>query len=163
MSKKLKIFVITGLIIVALVIGIIILYPYPFFGPFENPPTGIGGNCGPEYRFKADTKIQSVSEFIQFLKDHQYEGNLTSGYEPTINRLIPDHTSYNIQTKLSSPIDLDALEANVTIMESNAIFSNEIIYTLIVENQDFNDNWPWSLTIRMSETGYISIKHCSGA
>jgi len=162
MSKKLKIFVTTGLIIVALVIGIMIVYPFPFFGPFENPPTGAGGNCGPEYRFKADTKIQSVSEFTQFLKDHQYEGNLTSDYEPTINGLIPDHTSYNIQTKLSSPIDLDALKANVTIMESNAIFSNEKIYTLIIENQDFNDNWPWRLTIRMSETGYISIKHCAG-
>jgi len=162
MSKKLKIFVITGVTIVALVVGIMIIYPYPFFGPFENPPIGAGGNCGPEYRFKVDTKIQSVSEFIQFLKNHQYEGNLTSDYEPTINELIPSNTSYNIQTKLTSPIDLDELEANVTIMESNAIFSNEKIYTLVIGNQDFSDNWPWRLTIRMSETGYISIKHCAG-
>ena len=162
MSKKLKIFVISGIIIVALVICIMIIYPYPFFGPFENPPTGTGGNCGPEYRFKVDTKIQSASEFIQFLKAHQYEGNLTSDYEPTINELIPSNTSYNIQTKLSSPIYLDVLEANVTIMESNAIFSNEKIYTLVIENQDFGDNWPWRLTIRMSETGCISIKHCAG-
>ncbi|MBE3128310.1 MAG: hypothetical protein IMZ43_03565 [Thermoplasmata archaeon] len=162
MSKKLKIFVITGVIIFVLVIGMMIVYPYPFFGPFENPPTGAGGNCGLEYRFKVDTKIQSVSEFIQFLKDHQYEGNLTSDYEPTINKLIPDHTSPNTQTKLSSPIDLVVLEANATITKSNAIFSNEKIYTLVIENQDFGDNWPWRLTIRMSETGYISIKHCAG-
>jgi hypothetical protein len=139
-----------------------IIYPYPFFGPFENPPTGAGENCGSEYRFKVDTKIQSVDEFIQFLRDHQYEGNLTSDYEPTINELIPDHTSQNIQTGLSSPINLDELEANVTIMESNAIFSNEKIYTLVIENQNFGDNWTWRLTIRMSETCYISIKHCAG-
>jgi hypothetical protein len=162
MSKKLKIFVSTGIIIVCLVIGIMMIYPYPFFGPFENPPTGTGGDCGPEYRFKVDAKIQSVSEFIQFLKAHQYKGNLTSNYEPTINELIPNNTPYNSQTKMSSPIDIDALEDNVTIMESNAIFSNEKIYTLVIENQNFGDNWPWRLTIRMSETGYISIKYCAG-
>jgi len=39
---------------------------------------------------------------------------------------------------------------------------NEKIYTLVIENQDFGDNWPWCLTIRMSETGCISIKHCAG-
>ena len=163
MSKKFKIFVIAGVIIVALIVGIMIIYPYPFFGPFENPPTGTGGNCGPEYRFKVDTKIQSVDEFIQFLKYRQYEGNLTSDYEPTINEIIPDHTSLNIQTGLSSPINLDELEANVTITESNAIFSNEKIYTLAIENQNFDENWPWRLTIKMSETGYISIKYCAGA
>jgi len=161
MNKLQKSIIITFAIIVTIVI-IIVLYPYPFFGPFENPPSGSGGNCSQEYRFKVDTKIESSDEFIQFLKDHQYEGNLTSEYEPTINELIPDHTSLNIQTGLSSPINLDELEANVTITESNAIFSNEKIYTLQIENQNFGDNWPWRLTIRMSETGHISIKHCAG-
>jgi len=162
MSKKFKIFVIAGVIIFVLIVGIMMIYPYPFFGPFENPPTGTGGNCGPEYRFKFDTKIQSVDEFIQFLKDHQYVGNLTSDYEPTINELIPNHTSLDIQTGSSSPINLDELEANVTIMESNAIFSDENIYTLVIENQNFGENWPWRLIIKMSEAGYISIKQCAG-
>jgi hypothetical protein len=162
MLKKVKVAVVTILILIVITVGIMVVYPYPFFGPFENSPVGAVGNCGPEYRFTANTKIESVDEFIQFLINHQYEGNLTSDYKPTINKLIPDHTPLNIQTHLNSLIDLDALKVNVTITASAAIFSDEKIYTLKINNQDFSDNWPWSLTIKMSENGHISIQHCAG-
>jgi hypothetical protein len=162
MSNKVKTAVLIILILFGIIAGIMVVYPYPFFGPFENSPAEAGGNCGPEYRFNVDTKTESADEFIQFLKDHQYEGNLTSNYKPTLNELIPNRTPLNSQTLLYSPIDLDALKANVTITTSGAIFSNEKIYTLVIKNQDFSDNWPWSLTIKMSENGHISIQHCAG-
>jgi hypothetical protein len=149
------------LISVSIIVGIITIYPYPFFGPFEKPPSGIGGNCDLEYRFKADTKIESADEFIQFLKNHQYNGNL-SNYKPTILELLPNRTSLNIQTHLNSQINLDLLKGNVIITTSKALFSNEKIFILEIKNQDFNDSYPWSLTIKMSENGYISLQYCAG-
>lgn len=158
MSKK-KNYVLVAVVILILLLCILIFYPYPFFGPFENPPASSGGNCGPEYRFKVDTKIESADEFIQFLKGHQYEGNLTADYEPTIEKLIPSHASF--VTPSNSPIDLDSLKENVTVDTSKAIFSNEKIYTLNIQN-DWSKYWPFRLTVKMSETGHISIRHCAG-
>ena len=162
MDKKIRTLLIAILIGIAVLVGIMVLYPYPFFGPFENLPEGSSGNCGPEYRFKVDTKIDSTEAFLQFLKNHQYSGNLTSTYEPTISKLIPNRTSFDTKTQLSSPINLDLFRSEVTVSISKAIFSNEKIYTLVIKNQDFSDNWPWSLTIKMSENGYISIRYCAG-
>lgn len=132
--------------------GIIMtIYPYPFFGPFEYPPKSAGGNCDQEYRFKFDTKINSVDEFIQFLKDHQYEGNLVRGYIPTKENLIPSHATYIIgpnsppgpqNESMIPPINLDELKDNVTIERSKAIFSNEKIYCLIISGENFNDSYP---------------------
>lgn len=161
MDKKLQKLVIIIVAITVLIGLIFIVYPYPFFGPFESPPESVGGNCDQEYRFKFDTKITSAEDFIQFLKDHQYQGNLTGDYKPTMDDLIPSHASFIPEEQDNTPINLEALKTNVTIGTSKAIFSNEKIYTLNIHN-DFEKYWPWSITVKMSETGHISIRYCAG-
>ncbi len=153
MMKK-YLLILTALVIVGFLIYVSGLFPYRLFGPFENPPLSVQPNCDQEHRFKFDETIKSENEFIQFLKNHQFEGNLIK-YEPTKDKLIPDYISQN-------PIDLDKLKANVNVETSKAIFSNEKIYSLKIGNQDFNGGWPWMIDIKVSETGHVSIRHCAG-
>jgi hypothetical protein len=171
MSQKGKKIVIMGIVILIILVSIMAFYPYPFFGPFEYPPETIGDNCDKEYRFKFETSINSVDSFIQFLKEHQYNGSLVGGYSPSTNQLIPSHAAFVIGHNGSSnppnrssipPINLDTLKANVIVENSKAIFSNERIYTLKITNEIFNDDWPWMLLVKISETGYVSVRFCAG-
>ena len=123
--------------------------------PFESLPQPTQPNCDSEYRFKFDVTINSKDEFILFLKTHQFEGDLLN-YKSTEDRLIPSNTNQN-------QIDLDKLKTNVEIYKvENSKLSNKKIYILRIRNQDFNENWPWMITIIMSDKGYVSIKSCAG-
>jgi hypothetical protein len=171
MSQKGEKVVIMGIVILIILVSILTFYPYPFFGPFEYPPESIGGNCDKEYRFKFETSINSIDTFIQFLKEHQYNGSLDDSYSPSTNQLIPSHATFvighngssNPPNQSSIPlINLDTLKTNVTVENSKAIFSNERIYILMITNKNFNDNWHWVLFVKMSETGHVSVRFCAG-
>jgi len=124
--------------------------------PFENLPQPAQPNCDPEYRFKFDGTINSKDDFILFLKTHQFQGDLLN-YKPTEDRLIPSNT-YN-----QNQIDLDKLKTNVEIYKvENSKLSNKKIYILRIRNQDFNENWPWMITVIMSDKAYVSIRCCAG-
>jgi len=46
--------------------------------PFGSAPKGTSPNCGPEQRYKFDEKINSPSDFVDFLKKSQ--GKLLDSY-----------------------------------------------------------------------------------
>ena len=146
--------ILTLILILALLVCMIPILSYKLFGPFEKPPVGKGGNCDQEHRFRYDTTIKSEDEFIQFLKLRQLEGDLPN-FESTKDGLIPTNYGKKI-------IDLNKLKANVETEKSKAIFSNEKIYILRIKNQDFNETWPWMITIKCSESGHVSIRYCAG-
>ncbi len=50
--------------------------------PFDKKPFEARPNCSKEYRFKYDVVINSVEEFIAFLKTHQSKGSIVE-FSPT--------------------------------------------------------------------------------
>ena len=164
-NKNLK-FLIVILVFVIVLLGIIFnFYPYPFFGPFTSPPSDRVPNCSREYRFKYNKEINNKEDFISFLEKHQYNGTLYHNYEPNYSNLIPDKIQKKMiadNQTLDNHIKVDEFIDYVSIETSNALFSDEKIYTLSISNNYFNDSWPWFLQIKMSEKGHVSIKYCAG-
>jgi hypothetical protein len=148
MNKYLMILI--AIVVVGVLIYITGLFPYKLFGPFENPPMGAQPNCGGEYRFQVNISISSVDDFIKFLKNYQFEGEIQD-----------IESAQEIENKIDR-LDLANLKEKIDVKKSRAIFSNEKIYSLRINNEDFNDNWPWMINIKVSETGHVSIRHCAG-
>lgn len=125
--------------------------------PFESSPYERMPNCDAEYRFKFEVAINSIDEFILFLKNQQFKGALVD-YKPTENKLIPSHTaSENLE------INLDKLKTKVKVIGiSSSSLSNKRIYVLYINNGDFNTGWPWQIAIKMSDKGYVSVYYCAG-
>jgi hypothetical protein len=121
--------------------------------PFDEAPTSSSPNCDAEQRFKFDGNINSQNEFITLLKKYQYEGEMK---RPTKEGLIPSEV-------LEQKIRLDKFTSKVTIETSKSDCSNEKFFSLIISDKDFSESgWPWQIVIKISETGYISIKQCAG-
>jgi hypothetical protein len=91
-----------------------------------------------------------VDDFIKFLKNYQFEGEIQD-----------IESAQEIENKIDR-LDLANLKEKIDVKKSRAIFSNEKIYSLRINNEDFNDNWPWMINIKVSETGHVSIRHCAG-
>ncbi len=164
-NKKLHKLLIILIVLLVVISLVFIFYPYPFFGPFTSPPSNQMPNCSREYRFNYDTKIDNKYDFISFLKEHQFNGSLYSNNWPTRLNLVPnsfpiDHINNN--GSVNNHIDIDKLEEYINVENSNAIFSNEKIYSLGIQNSYFNDTCPLMISIKMSETGYVSILYCAG-
>ena len=125
--------------------------------PFENPPYKSMPNCDAEYRFKFEVAINSIDEFIAFLKNHQFKGALVD-YKPVENKLIPSHTaSENLE------INLDKLKTKVKVVDiPSSSLLNKRIYTLYINNGDFKTGWHWQIAIKMSDKGYVSVYYCAG-
>ena len=141
-------------------------YPkQPIKDLFENPPSGSKPNCNEEYRFKYDAEINSIDEFIGFLKKYQFEGELFS-YVPTKDKLIPMYTYPNESESFGDKIkiDLDRLKTKVEILEiKDSKLLNKKIYKLDITDNDFSSyGWPWGIFIEMSNQGHVSIVFCAG-
>jgi hypothetical protein len=129
--------------------------------PFEDLPGQPLPNCDKECRFKYDVQIKTVDEFITFLKQYQFDGDLVS-YKPEREKLIPSHTYSSLGKKLK--IDLEDLKSSVKVLDiGKSLLSNKKIYKLDITYQYFDkESWPWWITVQASDKGFVSIVYCAG-
>ena len=134
--------------------GLLIFGVYAADDPFAKPPAKAAPNCGQEYRLKYDVQINSVDEFIAFLKNHQSKE--ASFDNPQQDNFVPlELPEYNFT------LELDKLKDKVRTIEVTNIFaSNKIVYELALGG--FCATGPWDIVIRMSNNGDVSIRHCAG-
>lgn len=131
--------------------------------PFEVSPEGNMPNCDKEYRFKYETKINSIDEFITFLKAHQSEEELSDHFKPTQEFLVPHYTLDSMNAGKKNVINLDNLKAKVeTIDLQHSKLSNKKVIILTIWFRDFGENYPWQILIKASDNGYVSVKFCAG-
>lgn len=131
--------------------------------PFEVNPQSAMPNCDKEYRFKYETTINSIDEFIAFLKAHQSEEELSDHFKPTQEFLLPRYTLDSMNAGKKNVINLDNLKAKVeTIDLQHSKLSNKKVFVLTIWFRDFEENYPWQILIKTSNNGHISVKFCAG-
>ncbi len=130
--------------------------------PFEAKPEGVMPNCDKEYRFKYEVKINSVDEFIAFLKAHQSEVDLYD-FVPTQEFIVPRYILELTGKEEKNIINLDNLKANAgTIDLQHSKLSNTKIFILQIWFKDFGESYPWQILIKASNNGHVSVRYCAG-
>jgi hypothetical protein len=131
--------------------------------PFEVKPQGAMPNCDREYRFKYKVVINSVGQFIAFLKAHQSKEELNGDFKPTQEFLLPRYTLESVGREKKNAININGLKTKVeTIDLQHSTLSNTKIFILKIWFKDFGESYPWQILIKASNNGHVSVKFCAG-
>lgn len=161
MARK-KFFAILGAITLIFLSNAVVALPQDASDPFEVKPQNAMPNCDKEYRFKYIDKINSVEEFIAFLKAHQSNDDLYD-FKPTQAYLLPAYTLEPAGKDTKNAINLDSLAQKVQVIDlKHSKLSNKKIFILNVWFKDFKENYPWQIMIKASNNGHVSVKFCAG-
>jgi hypothetical protein len=140
------------------VLGLLILSACRLVGgdPFGAPPRGAAFNCGPEYRYKFEEKIQSAREFVEFLKRHG--GELSDAYG---NNWVQLDNFKEIKAGMDraeiekAPVDWEKVLAAVVVEKVKGRDIFRLDYEpYVCMGQQF--------TLKMTKDGHVSMYGCCG-
>ncbi len=140
--------------------------------PFNRSPKESFPN-GNETYFKYDIEINSIDDFLAFLKDHQDFGILHPDYDspvkfnyPTKEKLLPGYIFHNSKKFPDIKLELDNYKGKIkTLKVTDSSHQNKLLYVLEINRSDFKEKVNienWNIRIQMSNNGNLSYTFIMG-
>jgi hypothetical protein len=130
--------------------------------PFDKASVSAGPDCQAEFRYNYATAINNSDEFIDFLITHQSDVE-AKVFVVREEELLPGYSYTSVSKDPRKRIKLDRFRQKVQVYKIKSSKQyNKKIYELVVDNQEFDEVWPWRILVRGSDKGNISIIYCAG-
>ncbi len=140
--------------------------------PFNNPPPKNIPNSS-EVNFKYDVTINTVEDFMKFLKDHQDSGILHSDHDspkqfqyPTKKNLLPKYIFHNSKFYPEIKLELDNFKSKIEIQNvKDSKHNNKKLYIMHIGRFDFKEKVNienWNIKITISNNGHLSYRFTMG-